>query len=72
VEILVRKAHYDQIAQTLAAEQQSSQYTYGFPNGDGDCNCVTWIERIGVPVVTGRIVELLGLMSNMPKRLWKL
>ena len=28
----------------LDAEKQHSQYTYGFPNGDGDCNCTTWLE----------------------------
>jgi hypothetical protein len=27
--------------QKLIAERKKSQLTYGFPNGDGDCNCAT-------------------------------
>jgi hypothetical protein len=30
---------------------------YVFPDGDGDCNCTTWIERLGVPLLTGRMDE---------------
>jgi hypothetical protein len=36
---------------------KKSQYSYGFPNGDGDCNCTTWIERLGLPLLTGRMDE---------------
>ena len=25
-----------------------SKYSYGFPDGDGDCNCTTWMERFGL------------------------
>ena len=32
-------------------------YTYGYPNGDGDCNCTTWFERLGLPLLTGRMDE---------------
>src|SRR5262249_14392677 len=35
----------------LSAERHKSQYTYGFPNGDGDCNCVTWLERLALPTI---------------------
>ena len=30
-------------------------------NGDGDCNCITWIERLGLPLLTGRMDEFLAL-----------
>jgi hypothetical protein len=45
----------------LDGERRKSQYSYGFPNGDGDCNCVTWIERIGLPLLTGRLNEFTSL-----------
>ena len=55
----------------LDAERANSQYSYGFPNGDGDCNCVTWLERLGIPLLTGRMNEffgLSGLVSNPMRR----
>jgi hypothetical protein len=42
----------------LTAERRRSRYTYGFPDGDGDCNCTTWMERLGLPLLTGRMDEL--------------
>jgi hypothetical protein len=47
----------------LDAERRASQYTYGFPNGDGDCNCITWIERIGLPLLTGRMREFVSVFG---------
>ena len=32
-----------------------------FKDGDGDCNCITWIERLGLPLLTGRMDEFIGL-----------
>lgn len=54
----------------LDAERAGSQYAYGFPNGDGDCNCITWVERLGVPLLTGRMDELLRLpgLTGFPNR----
>ena len=43
--------------QRLAAEQKQSRFTYGFSDGNGDCNCTTWLERIGLPLLTGRMSE---------------
>ncbi len=48
----------------LGRERQNSRYTYGFPDGDGDCNCITWIERLGLPLLTGRVDEF----AAMPAR----
>lgn len=45
----------------LDGERKKSQYSYGFPNGDGDCNCITWLERLGLPLLTGRMDEFFGL-----------
>ena len=39
--------------QRLNDERQQSQFTYGFPDSDGDCNCTTWLERLGLPLLTG-------------------
>jgi hypothetical protein len=52
------------------AERKSSQYSYGLPNGDGDCNCVTWMERLGLPLLTGLMDEFYGLpyIPPRPKR----
>ncbi len=41
----------------LARERKKSRFTYGFPNGDGDCNCATWLERLGLPLISGSMDE---------------
>jgi hypothetical protein len=45
------------VRRRLTAELRQSKYSYGFPDGDGDCNCITWIERLGLPLLTGRMDE---------------
>jgi hypothetical protein len=56
----------------LNAEQDDgSQLTYGSPDGDGDCNCTTWIERLGLPLLTGLIREftaVTGVVAQSPRR----
>jgi hypothetical protein len=54
----------------LDSERKKSRFSYGFPNGDGDCNCNTWLERLGVPLLTGRMDELIGLpaIRSCPSR----
>jgi hypothetical protein len=42
-------------------ERKKSQYAYGFPNGNGDCNCTTWLERLSLPLLTGHMAELTAL-----------
>jgi len=42
---------------TDESRRRHSKYSYGFPDGDGDCNCTTWIERLGLPLLTGRMDE---------------
>jgi hypothetical protein len=54
----------------LVAERQQSRYSYGFPNGDGDCNCTTWLERLGLPLLTGSMDEFTALpgFTYYPRR----
>lgn len=52
---------FESIRDVLDAERQLSKYSYGFPDGDGDCNCTTWIERLGLPLLTGRMDEFAAL-----------
>ena len=54
----------------LDAERRNSQYSYGLPDGDGDCNCITWLERLGLPLLTGRLTEFTGLSGfvSLPRR----
>ncbi len=47
----------------LAAERRQCKYSYGFPDGDGDCNCTTWMERLGLPLLTGRMDEFTAVTS---------
>jgi hypothetical protein len=60
-DILLPEPTFQRFQSRLDAERQRSQYTYGFPNSDGDCNCITWLERLGLPMLTGRMTEFIGL-----------
>ncbi len=54
----------------LNAERKQSQYTYGFPDGDGDCNCATWLERLALPLISGSMIEFAAMTasSRYPRR----
>jgi hypothetical protein len=45
MEVLVRTRAYD-FERKLSSEQKKSRYTFGFPNGNGECNCATCLERL--------------------------
>jgi hypothetical protein len=45
----------------LMDERKQSRYRYGFPDGDGDCNCTTWLERLALPLLTGNMEEFTAL-----------
>ncbi len=60
-DIIFPDPHFQAFKTRLDAERKQSQYLYGFPNGDGDCNCTTWLERLGLPLLTGRMSEFVAL-----------
>ena len=60
-EVILPEPRLLELLRRLDEERNNSQYSYGFPNGNGDCNCVTWLERLGLPLLTGRVDEFLGL-----------
>jgi hypothetical protein len=60
-DVILPDPRFQDFVRSLDAERQNSQYSYGFPNGDGDCNCTTWMERLGLPLLTGRMDEFIRL-----------
>jgi hypothetical protein len=69
-EVILPDPRFQVFTRSLDGERKSSQYSYGFPNGDGDCNCTTWLERLGLPLLTGRMDEFIGLpgIASYPSR----
>jgi hypothetical protein len=69
-EILVPDASFAVFEHSLEKEKTGTSYTYGFPDGNGDCNCTTWLERIGLPLLTGRMKEFTSLseITQYPSR----
>jgi hypothetical protein len=69
-EVILPDPAFRNFQSKLDGELWKSQYYYGFPNGDGDCNCTTWLERLGLPLLTGRMDEIVGLpgISSYPSR----
>ncbi len=69
-EVVLPDPQFQKFEGSLDGQRRRSQYLYGFPNGDGDCNCITWLERLGLPLLTGRMNEFLGLrgISSDPSR----
>jgi hypothetical protein len=61
IELVFPDSLFHEFEITLDEERRTSQYSYGFPNGDGECNCTTWLERLGLPLLTGRMAEFIGL-----------
>ena len=61
IDVLLPEPAFQLFVAALGRERQHSQYSYGCPDGDGDCNCITWIERLGLPLLTGRMNEFISL-----------
>jgi hypothetical protein len=70
LEVILPDPRFQDFVTRLDLERKNGQYTYGFPNGDGDCNCITWLERLGLPLLTGRMDEFIRLpgIVNCPSR----
>jgi hypothetical protein len=60
-DVVLPEPTFQRFVTDLGHEKQQSQYSYGFADSDGDCNCITWIERLGLPLVTGRVDEFIAL-----------
>ena len=70
-DVLVSDPSFQRFQAILGDEQQQSRFTYGFPDSNGDCNCTTWLERIGLPLLTGRMNEftrLPGILAYPSRR----
>jgi hypothetical protein len=70
-EVILPEPRFQDFVRRVDGERVGSQYTYGFPSGDGDCNCITWLERLGLPLLTGRLDEfanLRGLVTSPRRR----
>jgi hypothetical protein len=61
--IILPEPSFQTFEQRLIGERQQSQYSYGFPNSDGDCNCTTWLERLALPLLTGNMEEFTALLG---------
>jgi hypothetical protein len=58
-DVALSPSSFKSFGRKLTVERKGpSKYRYGFPDGDGDCNCTTWLERLGLPLLTGRMDEL--------------
>jgi hypothetical protein len=71
IEVVLPEPGFLDFRARVDAERKSSQYSYGLPDGDGDCNCVTWMERLGLPLLTGDLDEftnLRGIASDPTRR----
>ena len=68
--IILPDPRFHEFEQRLSGERKKSQYKYGFPNGDGDCNCTTWLERLALPLLSGRMDEFTSMpgFSLCPNR----
>jgi hypothetical protein len=62
-DVILPGASFQTFRRKLSAERRASRYSYGFPDGDGDCNCTTWLERLGLPLLTGSMDEFTDLLG---------
>jgi hypothetical protein len=69
-EVILPEPQFQGFETALDGERQNSQYSYGFPDGDADCNCATWLERLGLPLLSGDMTEFVRLpgISSYPSR----
>lgn len=69
-DVLLPDSAFQAFEQRLIAERNRSQYNYGFPNGDGNCNCATWLERLALPLLSGSMDEFASTTasSRYPRR----
>jgi hypothetical protein len=62
--VLLPDPTFQAFEQQLIAERNRSQFQYGLPNGDGDCNCATWLERLALPLISGSMDEFASMTAG--------
>jgi hypothetical protein len=69
-DVVLPHPSFQEFERRLLAESRQSRFSYGFPDGDGDCNCTTWLERLALPLLTGSMDEFTALLgfATMPSR----
>jgi hypothetical protein len=60
-DVALSPAGFATFQRRLDRERDESNFTYGFPDGNGDCNGTTWIERLGLPLLTGLVREFVAV-----------
>jgi hypothetical protein len=60
-DVILPEPRFQAFRRKVRAERKQSRYSYGFPNGNGDCNCTTWLERLGLPLLSGSMDEFTAL-----------
>lgn len=69
-DVILPDPGFQEFETKLNAERQTSRFTYGFPDGDGDCNCATWLEKLALPLISGSMLEFADMTgsSRYPRR----
>ena len=62
-EVILPNPGFRAFQRKLSAERTRSRFSYGFPDGNGDCNCTTWLERLSLPLLTGSMDEFTDLIG---------
>lgn len=70
VEFALPESEFRAIIAAFDRESEASDVTYGFPEGKGDCNCATWLARLGIPLPepTGVMQEFMAAVRIMGDR----
>lgn len=70
IDVILPEPGFQVFQALLTDERKQSRYRYGFPDGDGDCNCTTWLERLTLPLLSGSMEEFTALSGFVyfPKR----
>lgn len=49
-QVLLPDGAFQEFEQRVTDERKKgSRFTYGFPDGNGDCNCITWLDASASP-----------------------
>jgi hypothetical protein len=70
LQVILPEPAFQDFDRVLSSERKRCGFMYGFPNGDGECNCTTWLERLALPLLSGSMDEFTGLpgFRTFPRR----